>query len=77
MAEARILPAQQVTEVEMYADEQVARAAKYDNVELLDKDSVFDLHRLAARIYAAGFEDGERAERVRNSGARRREQDRG
>lgn len=75
MAESRILPAQLVTEVEMFADQQVDRAAKYDNCELFDEGSVFDLHTLAARIYADGFADGSQAEAARNRGARGRKHD--
>ncbi len=36
-------------------------AEKYDNVEPLDDGHVYSLHRLAADIYAAGWDDGHRS----------------
>lgn len=58
----RILPPGLVVEVEMFVDEQLNDAAKYDNREPLDESGVFSLHMLAARLYAAGWADGERAQ---------------
>lgn len=69
---SRILPASLVSEIEMYVDGQFDRAAKYDNAEVLDTSGVYDLHTLAARIYAAGWDDGERTEGERSRGERRR-----
>jgi hypothetical protein len=69
---ARILPTQLVTEIGMYVDDQFNRAAKYDNAEVLDDSGVYDLHTLAARIYAEGWQDGERAEGERQRHANRR-----
>ncbi len=72
MGDDRILPQQQGTEIEMWVDQRISDAAKYDNVELLDEGGVFSLHMLAARIYAAGWNDGSRAESERMRGAQRR-----
>lgn len=70
--EARILPPQLVQEVEMWVDRELAMVGKFDNREPLDESGIFSLHRLAARVYAAGFEDGERAAGERHHGERRR-----
>lgn len=70
--EPRILPAQLIQTVDEFAYCELADAAKYDNREPLDESGVHSLHRLAARIYAAGWDDGERAAASRASGERLR-----
>lgn len=71
-ADHYVLPAQAVQDVEMWVDGCLDRSAKYDNAELLDENDVFTLHRLAAALYARGWQDGAMAERERNNGTRRR-----
>lgn len=76
MSDARILPAQLVQAVEMWVDRELDAAEKYDNREPLDESGIFSLHRLAAEVYAAGFEDGDRAATERHHGERRRARER-
>ncbi|MEJ7648679.1 MAG: hypothetical protein WKF57_06560 [Nakamurella sp.] len=70
---ARILPAQQIEEVDRVIDGLIRDAARYDNSELLDESQCWSLHKLAAELYAAGFEDGQRAEATRVRGQRARD----
>ena len=44
--------------VEQYASDQHRAAAKHTNRELLDESGVYDLHALAAKVYALGFNEG-------------------
>lgn len=46
--------------VETFVDRTLDSAAKYDNSKPLDASNVYDLHTLAAQIYALGYEDGAR-----------------
>ena len=66
------MPRAQVDEVEQYIDKELDDAARYDNREPLDESGIYSLHRLAERLYAAGFTDGATAEQVRFDGMRRR-----
>jgi hypothetical protein len=50
-----------VEAVERYVYEELRDAVKYSNREPLDESGIWSLHALAARIYAKGWEDGERA----------------
>lgn len=61
--------------VESFVNSEHRDAAKYDNRSLLDQSGVWNLHDLAARIYALGFKDGRTVESVRENGMRQRERD--
>lgn len=70
-----ILPAGLVDAVDQWVRDRLEHAAKYDNAEPLDKDGAFTLHRLAARIYAEGWRDGEQAAARREWNRRSRERE--
>jgi hypothetical protein len=70
--EPRIEPPEVVQLVESYAEKELADARKYENSTPLDESGIWSLHRLAAAIYALGYEAGERTEAARNQGARYR-----
>lgn len=70
-----ILPAKLGFEVEQYINSELSDAVKFDNREPLDESGAYSLHALAARIYAAGWEDGERAQAERDRGQRARERE--
>lgn len=72
---SRIEPASVVQMVEEYAYKELSDAEKYDNREPLDESGIYSLHMLAAQVYAAGFEDGERAATQRESNSRQRLRD--
>jgi hypothetical protein len=71
----RILPRPLIEAVDRYVERELEDAAKYENSQPLDESGIWSLHTLAAKIYAAGWGDGEAAERERASAARRRERD--
>jgi len=48
--------------VESYVGDQIRTAAKYSNRELFDESCVYDLHSIAAKVYALGFEEGRSVE---------------
>jgi hypothetical protein len=76
MPAEHIVVTQQVAEmVERYVEKALADARRYENSSLLDESGVYDLHCLAARIYAAGFDDGDRVAMVRARGVARRAAD--
>jgi hypothetical protein len=58
--------------VEEYVSKAHHDAEQYTNSELLDASGVYSLHRLAAAIYAKGWQDGH----VTGSDAQRRERQR-
>jgi hypothetical protein len=62
----RIEPVAVAERVDRYVDRALRDAAKFDNSAPLDVDGVWDLHRLAAEIYAIGHEDGERVADARH-----------
>lgn len=68
----RMLPADQVRAVDDFVDGEFSAADKYDNKTVLDDSGIYDLHTLAAAIYAAGWRDGDNAATTRASGERRR-----
>lgn len=70
--EPNIVTREIVEMVDEYAQSEIADAAKYANSEPLDESGIFSLHRLAARIYAHGFHDGETAAQTRALGERAR-----
>lgn len=69
MPEPKIEPAAVITAVEDYVRRELDDAARYDNRTPLDETGIYDLHLLAARVYALGYSDGEVAESGRG-GAR-------
>jgi hypothetical protein len=71
--EPKFLPAELVHEVERFISSEHEAATKFSNREPLDESGAFTLHRLAARIFAAGVEAGEFAEAARDRGRRERE----
>lgn len=73
MTDHRILPRSAVDAVEAFVEKQLSDAAKYENSEPLDESGVFSLYRLAATIYAKGYEDGEITAEVRCNSRRFRE----
>lgn len=70
--ESQILPVNLVQEVDSYVDKALEDAIKYSNSAPLDESGVYSLHLLAARIYAAGFADGQRAMHERDRAEQRR-----
>jgi hypothetical protein len=72
----RVEPTPVVELVERYVSGELRDAEKYDNRQPLDETGVWSLHALAARIYAMGWEDGERSTARREQAARSREFDR-
>ena len=58
--------------VEFFINDEHGNAAKYTNRTPLDESGAWSLHQLAGKIYAAGFEEGERAEGARWQGSRQR-----
>jgi hypothetical protein len=71
----RILPRRAADGIEEFVEQRLADAEKYPNSEPLDESGVFSLYRLAATIYAQGYEDGESIAEVRASSRRRRARD--
>lgn len=69
------VPATVVQQVEEYVYKELSDAEKYDNSSPLDESGIWSLHRLAARIYAAGFDAGERVEAERSRAAANRRRD--
>jgi hypothetical protein len=55
----------------------LADARNYENRSPLDDSGVWDLHRLAAQIYALGFDDGEIVAGIRARGVAQRASDLG
>lgn len=72
----RVEPSDVVEAVEQWITHALNASAKYSNHELLGADDAFTLHRLAAEVYAIGWEHGERAEARRQSAQRYRDRDR-
>lgn len=65
--EQRIEPTYIVDLVEAYVHKELTDSGEYSNRRPLDESGVFSLHRLAAEIYAGGYQDGERSEARRVS----------
>jgi len=61
--------------VEEFVNDEHRDAGKWENRTPLDESGVFSLHRMAADIYAAGFEEGVRVEEARQRGKRERKFD--
>lgn len=68
-------PVEIVEIVEDYVNRAHEHAAKYDNSAPLDESGVWILHRLAADIYAAGFEAGSDTAEARERGRQQRKVD--
>lgn len=73
---SRIVSPAVVNAVERYIDEELDAVAKFDNRELLDDSGAWNLHVLAATIYAIGFENGEAVAMEKDRCSRRRERSR-
>lgn len=72
----RLEPSEVLNAVEEYVYSQLSDARKYDNREPLDESGVWSLHKLAADVYAMGWEAGERAQAERDRHQARRNQER-
>lgn len=72
MSEAIPVPQSVVQAVEEYVYSELSSKTKYENRTPLDESGIWSLHRLAARIYAQGFDAGERIESDRSRAERRR-----
>jgi len=68
-------PAEVALLVERYVDDALEKAAKYENSAPLDNSGVWDLHRLAAEIYAGGFGAGSQVQEIYERGQRHRKAD--
>ncbi len=64
-----------VQAVEEYVYSELSDADKYENRSPLDGSGIWSLHRLASRIYAMGFDAGERIEAERSRGEMQRMRD--
>lgn len=62
----QIEPYEVVNLVERYVDQELGNAAKFDNCTPLDESGVWSLHRLAAKVYALGYEAGGVATEMRH-----------
>lgn len=67
------VPSEVIFAVDHYADNELSDSRKYSNSSPLDESGIFSLHRLAADIYAIGFDAGARAEVERARAAAYRE----
>jgi hypothetical protein len=59
--------------VEGYVDTELSNAAKFDNCTPLDESGIYNLHLLAAQVYALGFDAGERVADARRRGRESRQ----
>lgn len=75
MADSRIEPQAVVAAVEDYVTTELNDAARYENRQPLDESGVYSLHVLAARVYALGWDDAERAVVERERRRRNRDRD--
>ena len=75
MSEQRVEPHAVVLLVEQFVTSALNDAEAYENREVLDDSGVYDLHMLAAKIYALGWNDGEMSATQRDQSARARERD--
>ena len=66
--QSRIEPDSVVSAVEQYVRAELRDADRFSNRTPLDESGIYSLHALAARIYALGWEDGERATDRRSHG---------
>ncbi|MUL47583.1 hypothetical protein FZI85_25040 [Mycobacterium sp. CBMA293] len=69
------VPDDVVQVVEQYVEGELSDAVKFDNRAPLDESGIWSLHRLAANIYAKGFEAGTRVEGERQRQVQRRARD--
>lgn len=67
-AEHIVVPREVAEAVERYVERELADQGKYENRSPLDESGVYELHLLAAKIYARGFDDGDRVSEVRARG---------
>lgn len=73
MSESIIEPREVAEAVERYVVAELADARKYENRKPLDDSGVWSLHRLAAKVFALGFEAGEQVAEIRARGQRDRD----
>lgn len=69
------VPQTVVHAVEEYVYKELSDKQKYENREPLDESGIWSLHRLAARIYAMGFDAGGAIEADRGRAERQRARD--
>ena len=72
MSEEIPIPQTIVRMVEEYVSRELSDQEKYDNRTPLDESGIWSLHRMAARIYASGFDEGVRIEAERARCVRQR-----
>lgn len=75
MADRLVEPFAVAQIVETFVDGEHRAAVQYSNRSPLDDSGVFDLHTLAARIYALGFNEGATVEGWRKHEAHNRARD--
>jgi hypothetical protein len=75
--EHTVVPLEVAEAVERYVDRELADFRKFDNRAPFDGSGVWSLHRLAAHVYALGFDAGEGVAEIRARGERAREASRG
>lgn len=75
MSESIIEPREVAEAVERYVDSELADARKFENRRPLDDGGVWELHRLAAKVFALGFEAGEQVGEIRARGQRNRDRE--
>lgn len=63
----RTPPASLIQIVERYVESEQRDFKRYENREPFDASGIYDLHSLAATIYAIGYEDGAQYERQRST----------
>mgnify|MGYP003458200603 CR=1 FL=1 len=63
-------------EVERFITDEHDEATKYASRKVLDTVGSAALHDLIAKMYALGYQEGQRAMQTRMNGARQRERDR-
>ena len=68
-------PSHVVAMVEDYVRAELHSAEQYTNRSPLDESGIWDLHAMAARIYATGWRDGEASAEERSRWIRDRERD--
>ncbi len=76
MTDDRVLPLHLADLIEGFVESEHRNAERYDNKQVLDEGGVYSLYRLAATVYAAGFNDGNALALRQQSSARMRERER-
>lgn len=76
MADIQIETPAVVQLIEEYIRCELRDATQFTNRTPLDESGIYDLHRVAARVYAAGWRDGERAAMERAHAQAQRDRER-